>query len=396
MLHNSTIRKIKKYQKLKEPIRIRYKKLKNGNASLYLDIYWKGTRSYQFLHLYLIPEIDELTKEQNYEVLKKALLIKSKRMITLIHSIPEQQKTSNIEKYNLIDFVQEYANERKPQTGKEGIGRYGSIISLKQHLIKFGAKNTWVSQVDLKFIKRFIEYLKEAHDIRPQLKNRRKLSDGTIYLMFSIMRSITLELYKKKIIAENPFSLLPAQYRLKRPESHRNYLNKHELSKVIESKCPYAQLKETFLFSCFTGLRKSDILSLTWEEIIRENGKTYIFKKIQKTQRWLKVPLSVQAMQWLPQPPSGTSTGIVFDKLSHSSFSRNLKLWIGSIKNLNKEIAFHCGRHTFATLELSFGASLYTVASLLGHKNITTTQIYAKVVNKEKERAIGLFDKNFK
>ena len=159
MLHNSTIRKIKKYQKLKEPIRIRYKKLKNGNASLYLDIYWKGTRSYQFLHLYLIPEIDELTKEQNYEVLKKALLIKSKRMITLIHSIPEQQKTSNIEKYNLIDFVQEYANERKPQTGKEGIGRYGSIISLKQHLIKFGAKNTWVSQVDLKFIKRFIEYL---------------------------------------------------------------------------------------------------------------------------------------------------------------------------------------------------------------------------------------------
>lgn len=66
-------------------------------------------------------EIDELTKEQNYEVLKKALLIKSKRMITLIHSIPEQQKTSNIEKYNLIDFVQEYANERKPQTGKEGM-----------------------------------------------------------------------------------------------------------------------------------------------------------------------------------------------------------------------------------------------------------------------------------
>jgi integrase/recombinase XerD len=203
-------------------------------------------------------------------------------MITLIHSIPEQQKTSNIEKYNLIDFVQEYANERKPQTGKEGIGRYGSIISLKQHLIKFGAKNTWVSQVDLKFIKRFIEYLKEAHDIRPQLKNRRKLSDGTIYLMFSIMRSITLELYKKKIIAENPFTLLPAQYRLKRPESHRNYLNKHELSKVIESKCPYAQLKETFLFSCFTGLRKSDILSLPGKKSSGKTGRRTYSRKFRR------------------------------------------------------------------------------------------------------------------
>ncbi len=129
--------------------------------------------------------------------------------------------------------------------------------------MKFGAKNTLVGEVDTKFVEHFIDYLREAHDLHPNRKNPSKLSEGTIYLMYSIFRSITIELYKKKLIPQNPYSLLSSQFRLKRPESTRNYLSKSELAKVIQSECKYPQLKETFLFSCFTGLRKSDILSLT-------------------------------------------------------------------------------------------------------------------------------------
>lgn len=392
----TAIKIIKRQQKLKEPIKLRVKNLKNGNQSLYLDIYWQGKRTYQFLHLYLVPEINEQTIAQNQEVARQALLIKSRKIIKLLGNMPKHEGNGATRKYYLLDFIQKYADERKPKTGNCTRGRYGSIISLKKHLIKFGAKNTLVGEVDVKFVERFIEYLREAHDLHPNRKKPSKLSEGTIYLMYSILRSITIELYKKKLIPQNPYSLLPSQFRLKRPESTRNYLSKSELAKVIQSECKYPQLKEAFLFSCFTGLRKSDILSLTWEEIIRENGKVFIQKKIQKTQRWLKIPLSHQAMQWLPKRPGRSMEGIIFDEISHSAMSKQLKAWLGTIKNLNKEITFHCGRHTFATLELSFGASLYTVASLLGHKNITTTQVYAKVVNKEKERAVGLIDKNFK
>ena len=392
----TVIKIIKRQQKLKEPIKLRVKNLKNGNQSLYLDIYWQGKRTYQFLYLYLGPEINEQTIAQNQEVGRQALLIKSRKIIELLGNMPKHEGNEATRKYYLLDFIQQYADERKPKTGNCTRSRYESIISLKKHLMKFGAKNTLVGEVDTKFVEHFIDYLREAHDLHPNRKNPSKLSEGTIYLMYSILRSVTIELYKKKLIPQNPYSFLSPQFRLMRPESTRNYLSKSELAKVIQSECKYSQLKETFLFSCFTGLRKSDILCLTWEEIIRENGKVFIQKKIQKTQRWLKIPLSHQAIQWLPKRPGRDMKGIIFDEISHSSMSKQLKAWLGTIKNLNKEITFHCGRHTFATLELSFGASLYTIASLLGHKNITTTQVYAKVVNKEKERAVGLIDENFK
>lgn len=341
----TAIKIIKRQQKLKEPIKLRVKNLKNGNQSLYLDIYWQGKRTYQFLYLYLVPEINEQTIAQNQEVARQALLIKSRKIIELLGNMPKHEGNEATQKYYLLDFIQKYADERKPKTGNCTRSRYGSIISLKKHLMKFGAKNTLVGEVDTKFVEHFIDYLREAHDLHPNRKNPSKLSEGTIYLMYSILRSVTIELYKKKLIPQNPYSFLSPQFRLKRPESTRNYLSKSELAKVIQSECKYPQLKETFLFSCFTGLRKSDILSLTWEEIIRENGKVFIQKKIQKTQRWLKIPLSHQAMQWLPKRPGRDMKGIIFDEISHSSMSKQLKAWLGTIKDLNKEITFHCSSH---------------------------------------------------
>ncbi len=390
---DKSINIIKKHLKLKEPIKLRFKKLHNGNKSLYLDIYWKGHRSYLFLHLYIIPEIDEMAHQQNLEVLKQAFIIKSKKTIELLIGTSQEQK-GNAKEVFLLDFVQQFANDRKKPNQKIYKGRYSSIITLKRHLETFGAKDTLLNQVDVKFCKRFIDYLRNAVDLRTT-KNHRNLAEGTIYLKYSIFRSIMREATKQQLVVSNPFSLLPANYRLKRPDSTRCYLNRKELDKVIHSSCHIPQLKEAFLFSCFTGLRKSDVLNLTWEEIIKENNKYYINKIIQKTQRWLKIPLSALAHQWLPLRPT-PSKGIVFSSLSPSSMYKQLKEWLQNIGIKNKDITFHCARHTFATLELSLGASLYTVSTLLGHRSITTTQTYAKVVNKEKERAIGLIDKSFK
>ena len=391
---DKSINIIKKHLKLKEPIKLRFKNLQNGNKSLYLDIYWKGHRSYHFLHLYLIPEIDEMAHEQNQEVLKQAYIIKSKKIIELLMDNSQQQKEKAKEIF-LLDFVQQFANDRKKANQDINKGRYSSIITLKRHLEKFGARNTLLNQVDVKFCKCFIDYLRNAIDLRTTTKNQRKLADGTIFLKYSIFRSILQEAAKQKLIVDNPFSQLSSNYRLKRPDSTRSYLNRKELDKVIASSCNTPQLKEAFLFSCFTGLRKSDVLNLTWEEIIKENNKYYINKKIQKTQRWLKIPLSAHARQWLPHR-STSLKGIVFSAISHSSLYKQLKEWLQNIGVENKNITFHMSRHTFATLELSLGASLYTVSTLLGHKSITTTQVYAKVINKEKERAIGLIDKSFK
>ena len=207
----TAIKIIKRQQKLKEPIKLRVKNLKNGNQSLYLDIYWQGKRTYQFLYLYLIPEINEQTIAQNQEVARQALLIKSRKIIKLLGNMPKHEGNGATRKYYLLDFIQKYADERKPKTGDCTRGRYGSIISLKKHLMKFGAKNTLVGEVDTKFVEHFIDYLREAHDLHPNRKKPSKLSEGTIYLMYSIFRSITIELYKKKLIPQTLREVCPAQ-----------------------------------------------------------------------------------------------------------------------------------------------------------------------------------------
>lgn len=395
---NRIISTIKRHLKLKEPIKLRYKKLQNGNFSLYLDIYHQGQRTYHFLRLYIIPEIDDHSKNQNLETMRQAFLIKSQKTIEFLKqasllSEKEQGKGKSKEVF-LLDFVQKFADERKKPEAEKQHGRYATIITLKRHLENFGAKKTLLSQTNVDFVKGFIDYLHHATDMRNHKGEPKKLSESTIYLKYCILRSILIEATKKKLIQENPFTILPANYRLKRPDSSRCYLTKKELTKVIQHPCHIAQLKEAFLFSCFTGLRKSDILELKWEEIIKENNKHYINKKIKKTQRWLKIPLSSQALQWLPPRPH-SAQGIVFSTLAHAALPKNLKNWLSQIKSIKKDITFHTARHTFATLELSLGASLYTVSCLLGHKSITTTQIYAKVVDKDKEQAINLLDKKF-
>ena len=81
--------------------------------------------------------------------------------------------------------------------------------------------------------------------------------------------------------------------------------------------------------------------------------------------------------------------------MSNASLSDNLRKWTKMAGIHNKHVSFHVARHTFATLELSLGVDLYTVSKLLGHTNISTTQVYAKVVDKQKEHAVGLMDKLF-
>lgn len=130
----TVIKIIKRQQKLKEPIKLRVKNLKNGNQSLYLDIYWQGKRTYQFLYLYLVPEINEQTIAQNQEVGRQALLIKSRKIIELLGNMPKHEGNEATRKYYLLDFIQQYADERKPKTGNCTRSRYESIISLKSIL----------------------------------------------------------------------------------------------------------------------------------------------------------------------------------------------------------------------------------------------------------------------
>lgn len=97
------------------------------------------------------------------------------------------------------------------------------------------------------------------------------------------------------------------------------------------------------------------------------------------------MPISPQALELCGDPRQPTQ--LVFEDLPDPSWiSRPLKNWLKTA-GITKKITFHCFRHTFATLQLSNGTDIYTVSKMLGHTNVKTTQIYAKVVDEKKEKA---------
>jgi len=145
-------------------------------------------------------------------------------------------------------------------------------------------------------------------------------------------------------------------------------------------------LKRAALFSALTGLRFSDIEKLVWGELEYIEGNGYFIQfKQKKTKGVEMMPISEQAYSLLGERKEPTDK--VFEGLTYSAYSnKHLYQWIGGA-GITKDITFHCFRHTFATLQLSKGTDIYTVSKMLGHRELKTTQIYAKIIDQTKRDA---------
>ncbi|MCV9928098.1 site-specific integrase [Flavobacterium sp. LS1R49] len=168
-------------------------------------------------------------------------------------------------------------------------------------------------------------------------------------------------------------------------DTRREYLTIEELNAVAATPCENDVIKRAALFSALTGLRHSDIQKLSWKEIGLEAGRAKLHFTQKKTKGVEYMPISQQALQLCGEPRLPGQ--LVFEDLPDSSWiSRPLKKWVESA-GIKKNITFHCFRHTYATLQLSSGTDIYTVSKMLGHTNVKTTEIYAKVVDEKKNRA---------
>lgn len=167
----------------------------------------------------------------------------------------------------LGEFTRSYADERHKEGEKMYEGRCGSILSMLKHLETFGGSNIPLKKVDVETVKQFIDYLRSAHDLHKNMKTPRKLSDSTIHLKVNILKSVLREAVRRGLLDENPFYRLPHSYRVKAQYRERTALTQEELIKLSETPCNTPELKEAFLLSCITGLRKSDILSLSINDI---------------------------------------------------------------------------------------------------------------------------------
>lgn len=144
-------------------------------------------------------------------------------------------------------------------------------------------------------------------------------------------------------------------------------------------------LKRASLFSALTGLRHCDIQKLKWSEVEEFNGGYRLNFTQQKTKGVEYMPISEQAYQLCGERKDGEK--LVFAGLPDPSWiNRPIKKWVAEA-GITKHITYHCFRHSYATLQLAGGTDIYTVSKMLGHTNVRTTQIYAKVVDAKKEEA---------
>ena len=284
----------------------------------------------------------------------------------------------------LGEFTRSYADERRKEGEKIYEGRCGSVLGMLKHLETFGGSDIPLKKVDVETVKQFIDYLRSAHDLHKNMKAPGKLSDSTIHLKVNILKSVLREAVRQGLLDENPFDLLPHSYRVKAQYKERTALTQEELIKLSETPCNTPELKEAFLLSCITGLRKSDILSLSINDIEKHDDTYYIYKKMKKTQRWLRLPLPEEAHHILSKlHAKNDDTPYFFAHLSPHHLGEHLEVWLEDSCIPDKHITFHSGRHTCATLLLTQGTDLYTIMRYLGHQNINTTQRYAHITDQQ-------------
>lgn len=367
--------KKKQVKKAKEPIRMRFKQLANGNQSIYLDCYRDGKRSYEFLKLYLVPEIDEATKQQNQNTLQAATAIKSQRLIDMANDEAGITKASQRSKMLLIDWMRYYSGQKLKNGQSDAFSK--QIDKAIRHLILYKGDKVTMREIDKAYCLGFIDYL-----------NGLQMANVTTAGYFRCLNCALNLAVKDEILPYNPITKISSDQRIKIPESTREYLTVDEVKTLIATDCINEATKRAYLFSCFCGLRYSDIKALTWGDVLLD-GEQYRVKIVMvKTQKTLYLPLSKEALRWMPERGDAKDTDKVFSLPSQCYLNVVLRTWAAN-SGLTKHVTFHTARHTFATLELTAGAELYTVSKLLGHTQVKTTQIYAKIIDKKKDEAVN-------
>ena len=369
--------RVKKPTKVKEPIRLRMKPLSDGSKSLYLDIYRDGKRTYEYLKMYIIPEVDNNARRQNAATMNAANAIKSKRIIELTNG---EAGIETREKVFLLDWMQTYRENQEKRGKKDG----GQIRVAIRILEEFAGERVTLDQIDKSFCQEYIDYL--LTEYRPK---GRRVSNFTLHTYYRVLNGALNAAVRAELIKGNPFTKLDNSDKIRLPESKRSYMTIEEVRALIATPMKNEAVKRAYLFSCFCGLRVSDIVSLKWKDVFIDNGQYRLSVSMQKTKEPIYLPLSPEALKWMPERGGKAAEEHVFDLPSPSMMNLLIKPW-AKAAGIDKRFTFHTARHTFATMMLTLGADLYTTSKLLGHADVKMTQVYAKIINKKKDDAVNL------
>lgn len=376
-------------------VKLREKKISGNRQSLYLDFYpaiphpetGEPTRR-EFLGLYLFDKAkNPIDKQHNKETLQLAEQIRQKRANHLNKPEvytgyeKEQLKIRERGEQNFVEYFKTLADKRKASNHDNWVSAYNYLETFTKGNLKF-------SDLNEKFCNEFKEYLLTT---KSNKSSKTTLAQNSAVSYFNKLKATLKQAYKDGYLQNDLNAKIEP---VKQAETRRNFLTIEELNSLVKTECNNPLLKRAALFSALTGLRFSDIKNLVWGELEYIEGNGYFIQfKQQKTKGVEVLPISEQAYSLLGE--SKEPTDKVFKGLSYSAYeNKHLYQWIGAA-GITKDITFHCFRHTFATLQLSKGTDIYTVSKMLGHRELKTTQIYAKIIDQTKREAADKIQLDF-
>lgn len=361
-------------------VSIRTKAISGNRKSLYLDFYPAIThpdtgkhtrREFLGLHLFDKPKTP-FDKQHNKDTKALAEGIRAKRQIEIQNGQYGFLSTSK-QDANFITYFKELGDSHK-QRNRE------IWLCALHYLETFTGGTLRFSDVTPRFCNDFKEYILTAPRIRSQ---QQTISQNSAYAYFNKLLAAVKQAYRDGYLNTD---VSVSVERIKEAETERQYLTMDELNTLAKTECTLPILKQAALFAALTGLRFSDIQKLVWAEIQYSNDTGYSLHFRQKKTKGVEVlPISEQAFNLLGE--RGEPDEVVFAGLQYSAFMNfHLKRWVLKA-GITKDISFHCFRHTYATLQLSAGTDIFTVSKLLGHRELKTTMIYAKIMDKAKREA---------
>ena len=349
----------------KEPVTLRQREMPSGRTSLYLDIKLNGQRKYEYLKLYLERGNSAEVRTHNKQTLMYAEAIRAQRLLEVRNMRYGLESAQSPDTLFLPIFDSLNKNNE--------VGTRHTKETTRKHILEFDREDITFRDITPIWVGKFEQHL-----------TKKGLRKSSISTYMSVLNSVMNHAVKENIIAKNP---MQGFVKFHRVESERSYLTIEELRQLSSTpiKPRHENVRKAFLFSCLTGLRVSDIVAITWGQVSTVGTLTRITFKQKKTQGLQYLDINEQAAELMGE--RGEASEHIFYLHALNLVNTQLRKWAENA-GITKHITFHSGRHTFAVMMLDLGADIYTVQKLLGHRNINTTQIYAKILDKNKQEAV--------
>jgi integrase len=345
-------------------IKICARKMQNGLYSLYLDYSYKSSRQRKSLGLYVAGDSRSKIKDENE--INKAKLIRDKKEKEIYESNSGIKLFSEDNDKNFMEFFEETAQQKQDYNYTVSFNYFNEFIN-KGYLLF----SELTRDICLKYKDYLLKLSVKAH---------------TAHHYFVTFKAVINLAVLSELIDRNPANGISIKY----DDPKIEFLTITEVKELIEKPCKFPQIKNGFLFSTFSGLRRSDLNKISFKDI----KEKHLYFRQKKTRETVRIKLNTIALGIIKEQKKVMKRDRIFSIPTGGRLTQRFREWINS-ESINQKITFHCSRHTFGTLLVTKGENIYTIMKLMGHKNIKTTMKYLHLVDSRKDKAIDLLDEYF-